>query len=393
VVVIGGALAVAAWVGLGRRGPASFAAALVGALALVLTGEAIGATAVNPPYRAEAVVWIRLAAAAGFALTTSLLLYQAVAGPRRLFALQVLLLFAAGAVLRGAAVVAVPDPHIDVYKAQAQGAKHLLARENPYRAAYDDAGAPFYPPLPLLVGAAVRAVGLDVRFGNVVADLAAALALWAAAAARGDRLLGALLAAAYLHFPRVPLLTELAWYEPQLAALLGGGLFLVARGWRLGYLLLGLAVTGKQYGLVFLPPLWAAGRGRRVWLVLGTAAAAAVTVLPFLLWDPSAFLERVVWYHLHLPVRADGLTIQAAAWRLFGVLVPPWVLPALTVLAVGGLACRTPARAPGPAPWLAAALLVFCLCHTQAFINYYYLVQYLMLFGLTDWFGGGEAVS
>jgi hypothetical protein len=393
------ALAVAAGVALSPRAPASFATALAAALALLLSGEAIFCLALRYDLRDDYLRLILGAAPLGFGLTASLLVHLGDPAVRHrfLFGGQVLLLLAAGALLRFAAAVVAPDPQIDVYRAQDQGAAYLLRGENPYagkymdKDEYEDKGSPFYPPLPLLVGVPFRAVGLDVRLGNAACDLVAALALLAAA--RDHRLLGALLAAAYLNFPIAPFIIEEAWYEPMIAAPLGAGLVLAARGWRLGYFLLGVGLTGKQYGVVLLPVLLKALRGRRLALLLSTALAGAVIVLPFFLWDRHAFLDRVLHYHLNLPIRTDALTLQAAAKQRFDVALPRWLLRGAALLLIGLLAWRTPSRGPSPAPWLAASLIVFCLCHNQAFPNYYYLCGYLMLLGLADWFGHDAAVK
>ncbi len=400
------ALAAAGGTALSRRPPAAFATALVAALALVLSGEAIFCTALrNPPFRDDCLTAIEVAAPAGFVLAASLLLH--LGGPagrwRLLLGGQVLLVFAAGAVLRFAAALVAPDPQIDVFRAQDQGAAFLLRGENPYAGTYwdegkyVDRGSPFYPPLPLLVSVPFRAAALDVRLGNAACDLVAALALLLAA--RGDRLLGGLLAAAYLNFPIAPFLVEEAWYEPMLAAFLGAGLVLVGRGWRVGHFLLGVGLTGKQYGPVLLPALLKGLPGRRLALLLGTALAGAVTVLPFYLWDRSTFLDRVLHYHLDLPIREDALTVAAAAKNRFHEDVwrgsednrilghePKWFLRGVALLLVALLAVRAPSRGPSPAPWMAASLIAFCLFHNQAFPNYYYLCEYLMLLGLADWF-------
>ncbi len=381
------ALAAAVGTALSRRPPASFAAAVLAALALLLSGTAVFCTSLrNPPFRPECLRLIACATPAGFVLTASLLVHLGapIVRRRRLFVGQVLLLFVAGAVLRFAAALVAPDPQIDVYDAQQKGADYLLAGQNPYAAAYDDEGAPFYPPLPLLIGAPVRAAGWDVRLGNAACDVLAALALLASV--RGNRLLGSLLAAAWLNFPIAPFIVEVAWYEPMLAAAFGLGVVLTLRGWWPGYFLLGAGMSGKQYGVVVFPALLMALRGRRLALVLGTAAAGILIVLPFFLWDPQSFFDRVVRYHLSRPMREDALTVMAAAKNGFDVELPRWLLRAVALLLIGLIAWRTPSRGASPAPWLAASLLVFCLFHNQAFPNYFYLCAYLMLLGLGDWF-------
>jgi hypothetical protein len=399
-------LALAAWVVLARRAPATGANALAAALALFLSGEAVFNCDVNEPIVWRYLTLTRAAAILGFVLTASLLIHVGDSSihRRRLFWAQVIYLFASGAVLRFAPVAGSLDPGIDVWRAAQAASDHILAGENPYAADYEDEGAPFYPPLPFLVGVPFRALGRDVRLGdvpcdlrdvrlgNVVCDLVAALALFAAAGRGPNRLTGALLTAGYLNLPHVSLILQLAWYEPMLAAALGGGAWLAARGWRLGYFVMGLGLTGKQYAVVLLPALWKGLGGHRVALLLGTAAAGAAVVLPFYLWGPRPFVERVVEYHMQQPVRKEGVTLQAAALNRFQTELPRPPMLAAALVLIGLLAWRAPSRGRLPAVWMATSLIIFCLFFTQAFINYYYLCAYLMLLGLADWFAGDEAI-
>ncbi len=393
-------LGLAARVVLAPRAPASSEGGVLGALALFLSAEAILYCDVNQPADIDKRVTILLvtmfaASAAGFLLTASLLAHvgEAAVRRRRLLVAQVVLLFAAGAVLRYAAAVVCEDPGMDVLRAEQGAADRLVSGRNPYTGDYFDKGAPFYPPLPFLVAAPFRALGWDVRLGNVVCDLIAALALFATAGRGRGGLTGALLGAAYLHFPRVPLLMELAWYEPMLAAALGGGWWLAARGWRVGYFVMGLGLTGKQYAVVLLPALWKGLGGRRVALLLGTAGAAAVVVLPFYLWDRRAFVERVIDFHVEHEVRHDGVTIQAAAKDRFKTELPRTPMTVAALLLIGLIAWRAPSEGMSPAPWMATGLIVFCLFYTQAFLNYFYLCAYLMLLGLGEWFSRDVADS
>ncbi len=388
---------------LSRSGPQSLPTDLVGGLALFFSGEAVFCCRLNTPLEAteaslahfeHAQGMVRLAAVAGLALTASLVLYrrQPAGRLRWLLCAQVLLVFAAGAVLRLQAVAADESPRIDLFFALQKGPKYLLEGINPYSAEYPWPGSPFYPPLPMLLCLPARAADLDARLVNAVCDLVAAGALLAAAWSRGRTLLGALLAAAYLHFPRVPLIMELAWYEPMLAALLGAGLLLARRGRWAGYVLLGLATTGKQYAPLLLPSLLRTSPGRRR-LVLTTAGCVLVVVLPFFVWGPQAFLEATFFWHLGLAIRYDSVTLQAAAGNLFDLVLPRPVLLGTALALIGALVWRTPGTGRSPAPWLAATLLVFFLFHNQAFINYFYLCQYLMLFGLADWFAEDASLS
>jgi hypothetical protein len=336
---------------------------------------------------------------AGFLTTASLLVDLRPSGsPRRGFWMRVALLFLTGALLRGSAVVASPDPVIDVYGWLRDAPGHLLRGHNPYAATYDspyeteharrlgvllpaEARPAAYPPLPILVAAPFRAAGLDVRWANAGCDLVAALALLLAGRTRGRPVTGALLAGAYLHLPQAPFLIEQAWYEPMLAATLGTGLWLVERR-RWGYVLLALGLTGKQFGVVLLPSLWQARRGERLALLAGLALVLAVVWLPFYLAGPADFLAVVLTRHLERPVAYSSLTVLSGCRDLLGVELPRQAVLLAGCLAIGGVAWTTPRAATGTGLWLGTALFVFCLAHTQGFFNYYCLCQYLWLLGV-----------
>lgn len=384
----------AASMGMLLMGPPRLTPALTGGVALFLTAEAT--TRADLFYGADAhaadllVVW--LAAGVGFLATSSLLLVPEEPGRGRVWLLgvQATLIFLSGAAVRGSAILAVPRPDIDVHAALQQAPIHLLLGHNPYASSYTPPANrppesydayPFYPPLPFLFGLPFRAAGLDSRWACVLCDLLAGLVLLSVGWGGGQRLNGTMLAAIYLHFPKAPYLTEQAWYEPMLAACLGTGLLLAERRHRSGYLLLGLGLTGKQYGAVLLWPIL--GACRREWrrLMVGVSAAVIVVIMPFLAWGPRAFLDVVVFKHLARPVREDALAIQAGALDLLGSSLPSLALWAAAALIVGCLSWRT-ACGTASGLWIGTALLTFCLSHSQGFFNYYYLCEYLLLLGL-----------
>jgi hypothetical protein len=316
----------------------------------------------------------------------------------RCFWPRVLVLFVAGALLRISPVLGSPDPVIDVYAWLDQAPAKLLHGDNPYSADYvspygterarqfdtffePDPRPAAYPPLPILVALPFKATGLDVPYANVVCDLLAALVLLLLGWSNGNRWLGAVTAGIYLFLPRVPYLIEQAWYEPMLAALLGWGLFLVERRWRIGYLLLGLGLTGKQFGLPLLLPLIRCLRRRWVGLLLGIALALLLFV-PFLVWDVKEFLYIVLLKHLGRPPMADSITVHSGFLNLLGVDLPRPLLLALAGLLVGWVTWKTPAKVTAGSLWMATALLTFCLFHTQGYFNYFYLCQYLILAAL-----------
>ncbi len=351
---------------------------------------------IEPP---ATVQLIRLASGAGFLLLVSFLFWPG-AGASLGFRLRVLGLFLTGAVLRADTIRASPDPLIDVYTLLQEAPINLLRGINPYATDYDspynseraknyefaakpEARPAGYPPLPYLLALPFRAAGQDARWANVLCDLLAALVLYLTARSRGSPLIGAFVAGTYLNLPRVPFMMEQAWFEPMLAATLGGGLFLLERGRRWpGHVLLALGLTGKQYGVILVPALLRARRHEARTLVLALAAVLVVLFLPFFLWGPEDFLSIVLFKHFEREAQYDSLTLLTAVHDLFGVKWPRWVslLPGLALIA--WLAWRTPRQGTEAGLWMGTALLVFCLCHTQGYFNYFYLCQYLWLLGI-----------
>jgi hypothetical protein len=247
------------------------------------------------------------------------------------------------------------------------------ARSDPHPAAY--------PPLPILMSLPFRACGWDVRTVNVCCDIAAALVLFAAARRRGQPFIGLCVAAIYLNLPGVPYLTEQAWYEPMLAVLIGGGLLLAEDGNRLGHVLVGLGVTGKQLGLPLLFPLLRGLRSRWHSALLTIIAAGLAITLPFFLWNPGSFVEVVVTKHLHRPANFDLNTIFGLGYHVFGWRIPRYIAWSIAVVLIGCISWRTPEKGIGTALWMGTALLAFVLCNPVAYFNYFYLAEYLLLLG------------
>jgi hypothetical protein len=345
------------------------------------------------------VVWV--AASAGFLLllTFSLMVWPcSVRVPW--FGARLAGLFVLGAVLRAGTLFASPDPVVDVFVWLRDAAGYLLQGQNPYAAEYEspygteraesygvvESAEPQpagYPPLPILLAAPFRAAGVDVRWVNVIADLLAAGALFQTARRGGSPLAGALLSGLYLNLPRAPFLIEQAWYEPVLAALLGWGLYLVEWGRpKAGCLLLALGLTAKQYGALLLPAVWRGRPRERACLALALAIVVAGVFLPFFLWGPKDFLDVVLVKHLNRPTQYASLTVLSGLHDLFGLDGPRWValLPAL--LLIGWLAWRAPPGGTTTGLWMGTSLLVFCLCHSQGYFNYFSLCQYLWLLGI-----------
>src|SRR5262249_24081471 len=147
-----------------------------------------------------------------------------------------------------------------------------------------------------------------------------------------------------------------------------------------GYLLLGLGLTGKQFGLpLFLPLLRAHWRNWPA-LLLGLAAATLLFV-PFVLWDAKAFVDVVLVKHLKRQPMFDSITLGAGLYNLSGLTLPQPLWLGMAVAGIAWIAWKAPRDGVTTALWMGAALLVFCLCHTQGYFNYFYLCEFLLLLG------------
>lgn len=219
-----------------------------------------------------------------------------------------------------------------------EAAKALLDGRNPYQATYLEgplAGRPLgtkthFPYLPgMLVFGLPRALdggspAADARLAFAGATLAVTgicLHLWRTTP--GRRLMGAQV---LLILPTGALPMATGGDDPPVLALMLLSLVLLARGTAgLGGLAAGLAAGIKQTAWPLLPFLilaaWAL-RGRRggVNALAAATAAASTLVLPFVAWNPSAFVEDVVLFPLGLgeqPTAAGSATLGTLVLEAF----------------------------------------------------------------------------
>lgn len=304
-------------------------------------------------------------------------------------------------------LVASPHPWIDVMDFGRESARALAHGQNPYDLhlpniygntelfgpgfATDrsiDVGL-VYPPLSLLLTAPGVYLINDPRALLVVALVAAALLI--------DRLGGRaarLSALLFISSPRRFFGVEQGWTEPFLIAVFALTLHLALR--RSRWVPLGLAaLLGlKQFAVLFLPltPLLVGETRPRksVGVVALAVVLAGALALPFLLWDPHAFLRSTVLFHLAQPFRPDSLNFAALwAWARHGH-APPTAIPTLVLTALAMVwafrRCRpTPA---GFAAGCALVLLAFLAWSKQAHFNYYDLAIGLLICAVA---AGGSA--
>jgi uncharacterized membrane protein len=100
----------------------------------------------------------------------------------------------------------------------------------------------------------------------------------------------------------------------------------------------------------------------------------AVVTLPFVAWDPRAFVRSVILFQFLQPFRIDSLSYPAVLARLTGWQAPAAVAFGLAALAIA-LSVRYARRdVAGFAAAVALAFLAFFLFNKQAFGNYYFFV-------------------
>jgi hypothetical protein len=302
-------------------------------------------------------------------------------------------------------ILASPKPFIDVWYFQQRAAELLLHGQNPWAADYtniyardDYIGSALlshgrvlsspYPPLSLLLSVPGYLAG-DVRW-SLLASVAGAAALMVAAARRLGLPRGhfsELGAVALLFHARSFFLLEQAWTEPFVALGAAGCIWALA-GQRpdVQATAVGVFLSVKQYGLLWLPALWRPARiGART--LAGAIALSATIALPFFVWNPHALWRGVVAFQFEQPFRPDSLSALAMFARFSGTV--PWqglgVVAAVAVALVCAIRAPTDRAGSAAAAALsgAATYLTFFVLEKQAFFNYYWFVCALLAIAIT----------
>jgi uncharacterized membrane protein len=311
-------------------------------------------------------------------------------------------LVAAGACLVSARFLvplASPEPFIDVFWINTWAVRDFLAGKNPYSQIYPDIyqGAYGYQPgftywpAYLLAATVPGALHLDLRYLNIIADLAfAGLIGWRATRSKATKDIAAPMVFLWLAMPVSLFIIEQAWVDSVMLALAAGAA--VAFGEKRVYLaatLAGTAAATKQYGFIVPGILAAAVFGGSGWkqgirFCAAAAVAGCAFLLPFVAWDVRAIYANTVQLLMTIPVRKDSLTIPALLINNFGWEIPGGLL--LSAYLAVFLACLwTALRRPA----VSAVLFASALCYgflfvmgKQASANYYALVLGLGVLGI-----------
>ena len=290
-----------------------------------------------------------------------------------------------------ALIIVASPPDIDVWNFTQQAAQIMLQTDI-YGHSWDNvspahdpwvvvSGFPYLPMTAVLL-APFRWLTGDIRWAMFACFLIGA-ALIGGGFREGHRTRLALL---FLLTPGTLLMIDKAWTEPLVFALLAPAILCFDRRhpvW--GTVLLALALATKQHVLLLTPLFfaWHPAGPRRSMAALGGAAALC---LPWIVAGPATFWHDTIYLHVHMMIRRDASTLYILALR--SGWQPPLAVGAVVLLAViVSLALRVRRFQPGAAGVslaAAAVLLVATLVNKQGFINQYWLVAALMLFGLAE---------
>jgi hypothetical protein len=302
-----------------------------------------------------------------------------------------------------------PDPAIDVVVVHEDAIAALVRGQNPYaitfRNIYADTsfyppelvvngrvqfGLP-YPPLSLLLVAPGELLFADYRYANLAAlTMAGALVGYSV-----DTIAARLAAALLLFTPRVFFVLEQGWTEPLVVLLLALTAFCASRAPRWTFMALGGLLAIKQYmllaaplALLLVPSPWWSRRG--VSLLWKAAAVAAAVTLPFVAWNPSAFVRSVVLLQMYEPFRMDSLSYLAFLARqgMEPAAVWPSILAAGAAIGLALWRCR---RTPsGFMMGVAVVMFVVFAFGKKAFCNYYFFVIGALCCATALLSGGGD---
>jgi len=291
------------------------------------------------------------------------------------------------------APIGVPDPNMDVWNWIQTCAAALLHAVHPYtvhaidtyHGAWDFGSTPSvfpYMPLTLIALAPAVAIAGDYRFA-----LALSLPATIALARAGGRRLGAAPAlidivtfVIALH-PRGTLLVVLGYPEPLLILALALFVWLAARGAETGRTIAFFLLPAlKQY--VVAPVALLVVMPTRPRAILAGAAAAAATVVPFLIWSWRPTLAGM-FYLMRAPIgfRVDSDSLAALGAQIADLHMARWVAVA-TQFIVAGLLVPFVRRERLGGVLLASALSLIAsfLVATQAFFNYYAVAAAMLAF-------------
>lgn len=216
---------------------------------------------------------------------------------------------------------------VDVYYVDREAAQLILLLRDPYL--YSNFTNRFghvvtfsYMPLVPIYFAPFELMGLNIKYGDVVADVVVLVAMYFIASSLLEKTERQLIwipltgSIAYALLPISILLTSVLATNMMIGAmfLVVGIAALFYKRWILSGILLGLALATNQF-MIFVLPIIAIYclRKSNVRPALVSILIAGAIVLPFLLYSPSSFLQDVVYYQFQRALQTNG------SWSLYYV--------------------------------------------------------------------------
>jgi len=284
-------------------------------------------------------------------------------------------------------------PDIDVWTIQQRATELLLEGKNPYQwvaiptsdRADDFTVVYNYPPLSIYLALFGRLLGGDPRYGNLLAVIAAGVALRVIArtgcedgekekrpAIRDD-----VAALSFWLWSPMVFVVDRAWVDPQQVALLAIAIAAGSRGKpTLSAIVLGVALTSKQSMFWLVPLAFVLLRfDAKRWAAM--AAGALLPLLPFMIWDFARLKHNLFDFMAGLGPRHDALCFTAFVHHAFGAAFPHQIGFLLAAVAVGAALWRRPVgegRADSVLAFARAAAItyyVFFFFNRWMFANYY----------------------
>jgi len=279
------------------------------------------------------------------------------------------------------AIVANPEPWIDVWhlhqdagSALAQGVSPYHGRALPNPMPWFPEDSVFegytYPPVTLYSYALSAALVGESRWIAVLAGAGLVYLVRRLSTSHITDLVSVML----LMSPGWALMAQLAWTEPLSVLVLAAALAAGASALRASFL--GLLVASKQYLLLWALPIslsWFR-RNTRGLLMTAFTAAALYGVGGLYGWD--GYFEWAFLFHTNQPQAELGASVPGLAWMLYQVelVVPIWLRGVAAAAVAVATATRYP-RTEGSMVLSATLMLgTFFLLGTQSFPNYWYFI-------------------
>jgi hypothetical protein len=284
-----------------------------------------------------------------------------------------------------------PSPRIDVVVVHREALQALAHGQSPYAITFENiygAGSGFYnsqavagnrvmfgypyPPLNLLLAAPGHWIAGDYRYVQLAAWIIGAGLVGFAQPGVVAKLAATLL----LTQPRGFFVLEQGWTEPIALLMLALTVYAMIRRPALASWAGGLLVASKQYLVIAAVLLlrFATGHWNGTAFVLRALAIAMIVTVPFILWNPRAFFESVVFLQMREPFRIDSLSyLSWAARHGWGAGSFLWAMAA-AVLTVALTSMVTPNTPAGFAAALALSTFSTFAFGSKAFCNYYFFI-------------------